>query len=92
MFKNMRCRWIPLIQNRFNNTSRMRCLRIAGDNDPFTCISWWQELQFYGVELLGHFLKNRERYAEMAGVAPNQIQIMSVDGAKRPLSVFSASS
>ncbi|WP_386085442.1 NAD(P)/FAD-dependent oxidoreductase [Weissella cibaria] len=59
------------------------------DNDPRHLHIVVAGAGFTGVELLGALSENRERYAEMAGVAPNQIQIMSVDGAKRPLSVFS---
>lgn len=46
------------------------------DNDPRHLHIVVAGAGFTGAELLGALSENRERYAEMAGVAPNQIQIM----------------
>lgn len=59
------------------------------DNDPRHLHIVVAGAGFTGVELLGALSEQRDKYAEIAGAAPNQIQIMAVDGAQRPLSVFS---
>lgn len=44
---------------------------------------------FTGVELLGALAEQRDRLAELAGVSAENIKLVAVDGAPRPLGMFS---
>lgn len=43
---------------------------------------------FTGIELAGAFVDERQRYAKLAGVAPEQIEIICVEAANRILPMF----